>query len=129
MVEAMTRHVTVTAERGHRWWVLECTEAGAVGQCKRLSQADAEMREAIAFQLGLPEDSFEIDLDVQLPEEYRQASERAKRLRRQADQLSTEAAAAYRTAARTLADKGLTVRDIGTILDVSYQRAHQLVSA
>jgi hypothetical protein len=43
---------------------LEAPEAGAVSQCKRLSQADAEMREAIAYQLDIPADSFQIELEV-----------------------------------------------------------------
>lgn len=56
------RRVVVTAQRGEGVWVLECAEAGAVSQCEELSSADAEMREAIAHQLGLPVDGFEIEL-------------------------------------------------------------------
>jgi transposase-like protein len=33
-----------------------------------------------------------------------------------------------RAAARELADAGLTMRDIGQLLGISYQRAQQLVS-
>ena len=81
------RRVTVTAERGTTSWVLECIEAGAVSQCKRLTQADAEMREAIAYQLDIPTDSFEIDLNVIAPAEYRELAARATQLRHQAQRL------------------------------------------
>lgn len=63
----MTKRVTVTAERGGTVWVLECREAGSVGQCTRLDQADEEMREAIAYQLGVPADTIGIDLRVVAP--------------------------------------------------------------
>jgi hypothetical protein len=39
-----------------------------------------------------------------------------------------EAAAQVRAATRELHDNGLPVRDVGRILGVPYQRAHQLVS-
>ena len=61
------RTVIVTAERAEKWWVLECVEAGSVSQCKRLDQVDEEMREAIAYQLGIPEDSFAIEVEPILP--------------------------------------------------------------
>ncbi|MEE9965008.1 MAG: hypothetical protein K4304_07910 [Propionicimonas sp.] len=66
----MTRTVTVTAERGTAWWVLECAEVGSVSQCKRLDQAAEEMRDVIAHQLGLAEDSFEIEVVPILPTIY-----------------------------------------------------------
>lgn len=127
MVEMM-RRVTVTAERGATAWVLESQEAGAVSQCKRLSQVDEEMREAIAYQLGVPADEIEIDLQVITPAGYRELAAEAARLRHQAETAAAEAAAAQRAAARVLAEQHLSVRDIGTLMGVSYQRAHQLVS-
>ena len=75
------RVVTVTAERGTNWWVLEAPEAGAVSQCKRLTQAADEMREAIAYQLGLEPDGFDIDVRVVLPEQYEREATAAAELR------------------------------------------------
>lgn len=58
---------TVTAERGSRWWVLQCLEhPGAISEVARLGQAHDAMREAIAFVAGVPEDSVDIVLDVKL---------------------------------------------------------------
>jgi transcriptional regulator with XRE-family HTH domain len=123
------RHVTVTAERSGTWWVLECAESGSVSQSKRLSQVDAEMREAIAYQLGIPIDQFEIDLEIIPPQEYRELAAVADRLRDQAETASREAALVYRRAARTLAEQKLSVREIGTVMGISHQRAHQLLEA
>jgi len=110
--------------------VLESAEAGAVSQCRSLSQADAEMREAIAYQLGLPEDGFDIALQVIPPQSYLDEIAAADRLRLRADNLAREASAARAHAAKTLArDNGLSVRDIGQVMGISYQRAQQLVAA
>lgn len=121
------RTVTVTAQRGGTAWVLECSEAGAVGQCRRLSQADAEMREAIAHQLGLGADEFEIRLDVALTEESLALVARVAELRQQASAANAEASEVQRAAARALAAQQLSVRDIGSVMGLSFQRVSQLL--
>ena len=78
---AEMRHVTVTAERSGRWWALSCAEAGSFSQCRSLAQVDREMREAIAYQLGVEQGELVIDVDVIVPDIYRQALEDAERLR------------------------------------------------
>lgn len=121
------RSVTVTAERGKKWWVLEAPEAGAVSQVKRLAEADAEMREAIAYQLGISEDDFDIDLQIIVPAAAREHLEAADRFRSAAVDAQRSAAAEARAAARELADAGLPLREVGEVLGISHQRAHQLV--
>ena len=121
------RTVTVTAQRGTTAWVLECPEAGAVGQCRRLSQADAEMREAIAPQLGLGVDEFEIHLDVALTAESLALVARVAELRHQAAAAAAEASEVQRAAARALAAQKLSVRDIGEVMGLSFQRVSQLL--
>lgn len=59
----MSRQFTVTAERGRTgWWVTECAEVGAVSQVRRLDQASDDIREAVAYLAGLPEDDVAIDV-------------------------------------------------------------------
>ena len=128
MVALMTTY-TVTAERTAKWWVLQAAEApGAISQVARLDQAD-QIKEAIAFVTGEPEDRIQIDLRPVLPAAAEEARERAIQYREEAARLNSQAAYFSRLAAHDLADAGLTVRDIGTILGVSYQRAHQLLTS
>lgn len=125
----VTRY-TVTAERGRRRWSLQAVEApGAISEVNRLSQAVEYIREAIAFVEGIPEEEVEVDLVTVLPAQVRDHLERAEELREQAAHANAEAAAERRAAARELKDDGLSVREIGEVLKVSYQRAQQLVSA
>jgi hypothetical protein len=123
---AVTQY-TVTAERSGRWWSLQCVEVpGALSQVARLDQAD-QIREAIAFVAGVATESVEIQLRVDLPESVQAHLAAAARLRGEADAARSESAAEVRRAARELASRGISLRDIGTMLDVSHQRAHQLV--
>jgi hypothetical protein len=127
MVAEVTRY-TVTAERSGKWWVLQAVEApGAISQVSRLDQAD-EIKEAIAFVTGEPQDSVEIDLRPQLDEALEMHRRKASLFRTMLAEANQMAAYESRLAARGLADKGLTVRDVGTILGVSPQRAHQLIN-
>lgn len=52
---------------------------------------------------------------------------KARELRDDSDRLRADAAREWRAAAQGLASSGMTVRDIGAALDVSFQRAQQLV--
>ena len=62
----MSRKFQVTAERGNGVWVLE-SDLGAVSQVRRLDQAADEMREALAYLAGLPEEEVEVEVVPVLP--------------------------------------------------------------
>ncbi|WP_158370866.1 hypothetical protein [Cellulosimicrobium cellulans] len=124
----MTRY-TVTAERGRRWWVLQCVEhPGAISEVARLDQARDAMREVIAFVAQVDPVEVEIDLRPTVPDEVGAHVRTAARLREEAHRANREAAAESRAAARVLREAGLSVRDVGTVLGVSHQRAHQLLT-
>lgn len=119
---------TVTAERGHgAWWVTECAELGCVSQVRRLSQVADDIREALAFQSGLAEDAFDIVVVPVLPTAYVEAAQEAEAQREAAAMAQSRAAELARESARALHAAGLTLRDIGTVMGVSHQRAAQLL--
>lgn len=125
---ALTRY-TVTAERGRRWWVLQCVEhPGALSEVARLDQAQDAMREAIAFVAQVDPPDVEIDLRPVVPPEVAGHVQAAAQYREQASWANREAAREAREAARALRAAGLSVRDVGTVLGVSHQRAHQLIT-
>ncbi|MDR1187720.1 MAG: hypothetical protein LBK95_09745 [Bifidobacteriaceae bacterium] len=120
-----TLHVTATKNR--RGWTLVGVEHGAVSEVARLDQAATEMREPLAYLAGLPEDGFDIEVEPQIPESFRFEQAEAERLREEAKSATSAAAEHSRKAARVLAEAGLSMRDIGQVMGVSHQRAHQLV--
>lgn len=120
---------TVRAERSGKWWALECVEVpGALSQVTRLDQAD-QIREAIAFVADVPEESVEIEVIPVIDEDTKGHMDAARRLREESQQANRKAAEESRAAARQLAEAGLSVRDIGTVMGVSFQRAQQLTKA
>ena len=121
------RTFTVTAERGRGpWWVTECAEVGAVSQVRRLDQTADDIREAIAYLSGLPEDSFDLEVAPVLPDAFWEAMRGAEDQRAAAAAANRAAAELNQRAARVLRDEGLTLRDVGHLMGVSHQRAAQL---
>ncbi|MDR0847693.1 MAG: hypothetical protein LBN10_01405 [Propionibacteriaceae bacterium] len=122
-----TLHVTATKNK--RGWTLVGVEYGAVSEVARLDQAVDDMREPLAWLSGLAEDAFDIEVSPEIPQLFRVEQEKAEQLRAEAERAKSAAAEHARKAAHVLADAGLSMRDIGSVMGVSHQRAHQLVSA
>jgi hypothetical protein len=85
-------------------------------------------RDLIAVMEQVKPDSFELVTDVVFPASAKVHWERAAELRAVAAATQAEAAAEARVAARELAAMGLTVRDIGAVVGVSFQRAQQMLA-
>lgn len=121
---------SATARRDGKWWTVQCDQhLGALSQVARLDQAREHQREAIAFVAGVDESEVEVEVRAILDEGLDAEIEEASRLAEQARRADDEAGAKRRRIARRLAAEGLTVRDIGAVMHVSYQRAHQLVKS
>ncbi|WP_246846922.1 MULTISPECIES: hypothetical protein [unclassified Corynebacterium] len=121
---------TVTAERGSSSpvWVLECAQVGAVSQTKRLDHAAEEMREAIAYQAKIDPAEVEIIIKPILPSAVAELKTHADLLKQQAEETKKEASDAHHKLASEMKKQGFSVREIGIILGVSYQRAAQLAA-
>lgn len=130
MAEPMTTRTTYTA-RAHRegsWWVAEVVGEGIATQARRLDLLESAVRDLIVAWHQVPAKSFDVEIEPEVPKGAAATVKRARRLRSDADRLQGEAAEATRHAAKALVNSGLTVRDAGTLLGLSYQRVGQLVS-
>jgi predicted RNase H-like HicB family nuclease len=126
----MTTTYKVTTERSGNWWAFSVPEVpGAHGQAKRLEQVGTEARDVIAMMLEVPEDSFDVELDVKLDEETRRVVNEANEARSMADQYARLAAELTRAAAMVMQSRArLSTRDVGSLLGVSYQRVSQVLA-
>jgi DNA-directed RNA polymerase specialized sigma24 family protein len=121
--------LTANCQRSGGWWAVDVPEVpGLFTQARRLDQVDAMVRDAAALLTDQPEDSFEVAVVPQLDDVTSDVAA-VKAARSRLRRAEAEAAAANRRAVARLAGQGLTVRDIGTILDVSAQRAHHILKA
>ncbi len=118
---------TATARRDGQWWMVQCDQLpAAISQVRRLGQAAETHREAIAFVAEIAE--ADVDVTAVMDEPVASQLQHVAQLRAAARDAEQEARALWSASAHELHESGMTVRDIGAVLGVSYQRAHQLVS-
>lgn len=117
--------VTAKVTRSGRWWAIEIPEVqGAYSQARRLNEVPVEAAEAVATVLDIDPG----DIDVEISVNYDPASEAAKVRTDLEKALAAMQEASNQMAqlARNMKSDGLTVREIGTVMGVSPQRAQQL---
>lgn len=126
----MAKTYTVTAERGSGdVWVLECAELRVVLQTQSLAHAADEMREVMAYQAEVSPDDLDIVVDIIFPPDIAEMKACADAQRQEAARWTTMAQESARDLAVAMKNAGMTVRDMGLILGVSYQRAHKLAAS
>lgn len=114
-------------ERDGRFWRVRVPDLGRTTQARNLSEAEAMARDLIAIMADVPQNSFDVDMKIMLPEDVQLELDQSMALRSQAKQSQAEAARLSRDAAQRLHNLGLSLRDIGRALGVTFQRAKQLV--
>lgn len=117
------------ASRDGKYWLVHIPEINKYTQARNLAEVEPMARDLIALWLEIAPDSFDVTPHVELPVSASHHLELAAKYRREAAEAQAEAAREYRGAALALRAEGLTVRDIGAALGVSFQRAQQLISA
>jgi predicted RNase H-like HicB family nuclease len=117
----------VTARRSGDWWALEVPDLpGVHSQTKRLDRAAGEAREAIGLMLGIEADSIDVEVETQLPPEAREALQAVARAHKAAEAAALQEREAMVRAASVLT-QGLSQRDAGAVMGVSFQRISQLL--
>jgi DNA-directed RNA polymerase specialized sigma subunit len=121
---------TVTASRDGGWWSLIAADVDGrevASQSRRLDQADAAIREAIALVLDVDKDSFDVEVVPELDQTV--VSEETFELldlRQQLAELSERSRRLTPLAVAELRAAGLTVRDVAELLGVTPSRVSQI---
>ncbi|WP_190817249.1 hypothetical protein [Saccharopolyspora pogona] len=121
-----TYQVTVT--RDGKFWLIHVPAIERWTQARRVSEIREMAQDLIEIMTGESAETIDLDVTISLPPEVQERLEHAAELRSRAAHAQGQAAEELRGAARTLHDQGMSMREIGEILGISYQRAHQLVS-
>jgi hypothetical protein len=118
---------SVTARRWRHGWELHIDGVG-VTQSRGLGDAEAMVRDYIALEFDVPEDSFAVTITPEigdgLDEDVREARADVQR----AAEIQKAAAERARSVAHRLRAKGFTGQDVAKILGVSPQRVSQLLA-
>ena len=115
----------VIAQPSGRFWAVEVPELGNVTQGRNVKEIEIMARDLIEIMTGTTH--FDMNIQLKLPAAVDDHRQRAKRLRAEELRIRAEAAGEMRAAARALRNEGLSLRDVGTLLEVSTARAGQLL--
>jgi hypothetical protein len=125
VADLKTYHADV--ERDGTVWRVRVPEVQRTTQARSLREVEPMARDLIAIMDDVPVDSFTVNVHITLPPEVAAELERSAALREEAARAQAQAAQLARHAARHLREHGLSLRDVGQALGVSFQRAKQLI--
>ncbi|HEV3356432.1 MAG TPA: hypothetical protein VG247_06525 [Pseudonocardiaceae bacterium] len=127
MAEVRTYHAEVT--RDGKFWLVRVAEIGRSTQALRYKDVPIMAGELIEIMEGLGNEDYQLDIRVHLPSAVQDHLGRAEVLRVEAGRKQAEAAAESRAAVRELLAEGLSQREAGEVLGLSFQRVNQLVKS
>jgi DNA-directed RNA polymerase specialized sigma24 family protein len=122
-----TYHAEVT--RDGKFWLIRISEIGRSTQALRYKDVAIMAGELIEIMEGLDSQDYDLDIRVRLPSAVQDHLARAEVLRAEAARKQSEAAAESRAAVRELLAEGLSQREAGEVLGLSFQRVNQLVKS
>ncbi|AEG82742.1 hypothetical protein [Corynebacterium ulcerans] len=127
----MTNTFTALTERSEGWWSVQLKEdPGLLTQTRRLDQIADMVRDALELFPELTDDPENaiVNIEFREGESIADIANQAVQANQKAKQAQEEASQLMRQAAAELSKKGLSYRDIGTLLGVSFQRAQKLAT-
>jgi predicted RNase H-like HicB family nuclease len=124
------RTYTATAVRSGRWWAIDVTDvAGCHTQARTVADIEPMARDAVAMLLDVAPGSFDVKVDLRLPDRARKLLDAAARAANEAKAAEAKARKDRAAAVAAMVAAGISQADAGRVLGVSEQRAHQLVAA
>jgi hypothetical protein len=125
------RHFDAIVTREGKWWMVAIPQIDGLTQARRLSEASSMARDYIAVTLDISLREVAVTTIVKSVGGIDVAEEVAEinRDRVTAAELERHARERAESLAKKLAARRVPVRDIGTMMGISFQRAHQLVTA
>ena len=119
---------TAEIHKEQKYWVAYVPEIGHATQGRTLNEVEYMVRDLV--RLFTDEDHTKVDIVIRMEDPRLQEElEAALAARREAAAAVARATEHSQRAAAGLRAAGATVRDIGALLGVTFQRAHQLISA
>lgn len=126
----MKKTIKATVYRIDGWWsvafTLEGREMGT--QARRFNQVSDMVKDAAVLMAGGKTEDYHVDIEF-ADKEYTLLLERCLSASLEAKKATKKAATESRTTIVTLREKGLTVKEISTMLDISPQRVSQLAAS
>lgn len=120
---------TAVAMRSGNWWAIEVPEVrGVFSQARRLDQVEQMARDAISLMLQIPSKSFDVDVVPTAPQSMRGLLEEYRNQRDVAEKSQSRAADLAQEIIAMSDAEDLTVRDVGELMGLSFQRVQQLRS-
>lgn len=117
----MSQTYTVRAIPDGKYWALEIPELDQYTMATSVKEIRSMAQDFITVVTG--EQNPQLNIQYAIPSEV----EESLQLKAEAKRIEQEAQTKQRQAALSLHNKGMTLRDIGTLLGISYQRVHQLL--
>jgi hypothetical protein len=125
VAELKTYHAEVT--RDGKFWLIRIPEIDRSTQALRYKDVAVMASDLVEIITGLSTGDYDLHVDVHLPTEVQDHLARAEVLREEAKRKNSEAAKESRAAVRQLLAQGLSQREAGELLGMSFQRISQLV--
>lgn len=123
-------HYTAIVTREGKWWMVRVPEIDGLTQARRLGEAELMARELIAVSQDVPLEGVHVEVRLASVGGLSNVAERVAEIashREEAAELERQATRDATALAKALSDRDIPVRDVGAILGVSHQRAHQLL--
>lgn len=118
--------------RSGEWWAIEFPDVDdrIHSQARRLEQVPSAAAEAISLSLDVSVSPEDIELELVLGDELDEVIQRARDERARAESAARSAReTTVRAAVVAHREFGLSVRDVGELLEVSHQYAARLVKS